>query len=87
MEWLDLRSVINNIHKIQMKMLIIIILVLVFLIIFPMETNSTYTGNQLQPQQQPRRFPVYIDPSTIYLNEPILYSEWPQAPLEISSSL
>ena len=65
-----------------MKMLIIIILVLVFLIIFPMETNSTYTGNQ-----QPRRFPVYIDPSTIYLNEPILYSEWPQAPLEISSSL
>lgn len=67
-----------------MKMLIIILVVLVILLILPVTRVSTYSAPQ---QQQPRRFPVYIDPSTIYLNEPILYSEWPQAPLEISSSL
>ena len=35
----------------------------------------------------PNDKPVYIDPQTVYFNEPILYSEWPQAPCEISSSL
>ena len=47
----------------------------------------------MEQQQQnerevaPRQKPVYIDPVTVYLNEPILYDEWPQAPCEISSSL
>jgi len=32
----------------------------------------------------PRYHPVYLDAQTPYLNEQIMYSEWPQ---EISSSL
>ena len=68
-----------------MKMLIIIVLLLVILLV--LFTNKKSQQLVAPPQQKPRRFPVYIDPSTIYLNEPILYSEWPQAPLEISSSL
>ena len=32
----------------------------------------------------PREYPVFLDPQTPYLNEQIMYSEWPQ---EISSSL
>jgi len=68
-----------------MKMLIIIVLLLVILLII--STNKNSQQLMAPHQEKPRRFPVYIDPSTIYLNEPILYSEWPQAPLEISSSL
>lgn len=59
-----------------------LIIILGFLIFKkPMEQQ------QKEHEVAPRQKPVYIDPVTVYLNEPILYNEWPQAPCEISSSL
>lgn len=40
--------------------------------------------NKHQDHIVPRYYPVYLDAQTPYLNEQIMYSEWPQ---EISSSL
>ena len=40
--------------------------------------------NKHQDHIVPRYHPVYLDAQTPYLNEQIMYSEWPQ---EISSSL
>jgi len=65
-----------------MKLFIILLLIIIlgFLVFVkkPMEQQEEEEFNKL---------PVYIDPRTVYLNEPILYDEWPQAPCEISSSL
>jgi hypothetical protein len=69
-----------------MKLFIILLLIIIlgFLVFVkkPMEQQEEEEFNKL-----PREKPVYIDPRTVYLNEPILYDEWPQAPCEISSSL
>ena len=62
-------------------MLIIILGFLVF-VKKPMDQQEEEKVNTV-----PRQKPVYIDPVTVYVNEPILYDEWPQAPCEISSSL
>lgn len=68
-----------------MKVLVIIVLLL--LILFVSQIKQPEPLQQPVRKDVPRYYPVYIDHSTEYLNEPILYSEWPQAPLEISSSL
>ena len=68
-----------------MKLFIILLLIIILgFLIFkkPMEQQQ-----QNEREVAPRQKPVYIDPVTVYLNEPILYDEWPQAPCEISSSL
>ena len=70
-----------------MRVLFVVLLVLVILFFFLHEQKS-----EIKQQEQgvepiikvPREKPVYIDPPTAYLNEPILYTEWDQ---EISSSL
>jgi hypothetical protein len=64
-----------------MKLLIIMLLLLIVIVLI---------SKKKQKKQEelgvsiPRTLPVYIDSPLPYLNEPILYSEWPQ---EISSSL
>jgi len=70
-----------------MKLFIILLLIIIlgFLVFVkkPMEQQE----EEEEFNKLPREKPVYIDPRTVYLNEPILYDEWPQAPCEISSSL
>ena len=66
-----------------------LLVALVVLALFFIATKKDVVS---QREKRPERVlpnckPVYLDPPTVYFNEPILYSEWPQAPLEISSSL
>jgi len=63
-----------------MKLFIILLLIIIlgFLV---------FVKKPMEQQEEFNKLPVYIDPRTVYLNEPILYDEWPQAPCEISSSL
>lgn len=68
-----------------MKTIIIIVLLLLLVFIVFASTNKPSSNKTLIKENVvPRYKPVYIDPPTSYLNEPILYSEWDQ---EISSSL
>ena len=62
-----------------MKLLIIILLLLILIVLIVKKKAQADLGISI-----PRKLPVYIDSPTLYLNEQILYSEWPQ---EISSSL
>jgi hypothetical protein len=69
-----------------MKLLLfvtVLLIILFFLLKKPVVEQEVIYNNNMVPRQKP----VYIDPVTVYLNEPILYDEWPQAPCEISSSL
>ena len=66
---------------------IIIGLVLLFLFLILSVKNPSLRQMGMGKRVLPNDKPVYIDPPTVYFNEPILYSEWPQAPFEISSSL
>ena len=70
-----------------MKVLVIIVLLILILFVLQIKQPQEVTAPPICEEDMPRYYPVYIDHSTTYLNEPILYSEWPQAPLEISSSL
>jgi hypothetical protein len=68
-----------------MKWVVIALLVLAFFLI---ATKKDVAQREKRPERVvPNCKPVYLDPPSVYFNEPILYSEWPQAPLEISSSL
>jgi hypothetical protein len=66
----------------------IILLVLVavlFVFLFLRKNNQVQAmGVQEKRNPVPRCRPVYVDPPTVYLDEPITYTEWDQ---EISSSL
>lgn len=64
-----------------MKILLLLVLVFLVLIVF---TKGPKEEAQRQDHVVPRYHPVYLDAQTPYLNEQIMYSEWPQ---EISSSL
>ena len=68
-----------------MRVLFVVLLVLVILFFFLQEPEIKQQEQGVEPNiKVPRDKPVYIDPPTAYLNEPILYTEWDQ---EISSSL
>jgi len=54
-----------------MKILLLVLLLAVVMWSFSMPIQ--------QPVVDPReRYPVYLDPQTMYLDQPITYSEWPQ---------
>ena len=65
------------------SILFLLVIVAVLLILFLNSKKQT----QVQLEERiavPRVRPVYIDQPTVYLDEPIKYTEWDQ---EISSSL
>ena len=67
-----------------MRVIFVVLLVLVILFFF-LHEQKPKIKQLVEPNiKVPREKPVYIDPPTAYLNEPILYTEWDQ---EISSSL
>ena len=53
--------------------------ILVYIMFTVIDTN---TFIEERSRNVPREHPVYIDEQTVYLNQPILYSEWER---EISS--
>jgi hypothetical protein len=65
------------------SILFLLVIVAVLLILFLNSKKQTQV--QLEERKAvPRVRPVYIDQPTVYLDEPIKYTEWDQ---EISSSL
>ena len=70
-----------------MKVLLLMLLLLI-VVWFTKGTSSIPDDdaywNKHQDHVVPRYHPVYLDAQTPYLNEQIMYGEWPQ---EISSSL
>ena len=62
----------------------ILLLVLILIAVVIMFTKGSKQEAQRQDHVVPRYHPVYLDAQTPYLNEQIMYGEWPQ---EISSSL
>ena len=70
-----------------MMKILLLILVLIAVMWFtkssPVPDDEAY-WNKHQDHIVPRYHPVYLDSQTPYLNEQIMYGEWPQ---EISSSL
>lgn len=70
-----------------MMKILLLILVLIAVMWFTKGTSvpdDEAHWNKHQDHIVPRYHPVYLDAQTPYLNEQIMYSEWPQ---EISSSL
>ena len=65
-------------------MMKILLLVLILIAVVIMFTKGPEEEAQRQDHVVPRYHPVYLDAQTPYLNEQIMYGEWPQ---EISSSL
>jgi hypothetical protein len=65
-----------------MKLIIVILLLIALYFIFSKKDakEPPERGGRVLPNSKP----VYIDPPSVYFNEPITYSEWPQ---EITSSL
>ena len=59
-----------------MFVLLVILLLLVLVFVRPIQQHEfTFFDNVA-----PRLRPVYIDQPTVYFNEDITYSEWPQEP-------
>jgi len=59
-----------------MIVLLVILLLLVLVFVRPIKEHEyTFFDNVA-----PRLRPVYIDQPTVYFNEDITYSEWPQEP-------
>ena len=69
-----------------MKILLLVLILIAVVIMFTKGSKSPEEAqwNKHQDQVVPRYHPVYLDAQTPYLNEQIMYNEWPQ---EISSSL
>ena len=63
-----------------MKILLLVLILIAVVIMFTKGPEEA----QRQDHVVPRYHPVYLDAQTPYLNEQIMYGEWPQ---EISSSL
>jgi hypothetical protein len=59
-------------------------LLLLLLAIAVYSIHSVTDFVEKRSRNVPRKYPVYIDDQTVYLNQPIMYSEWER---EISSSV
>ena len=66
-----------------MKILLLVLILIAVVIMFTKGPKEAQ-WNKHQDHVVPRYHPVYLDAQTPYLNEQIMYGEWPQ---EISSSL
>jgi len=69
-------------YMVSKTTLILLAVVAAVLFLFFVKQNPQVIARE--SVDAPRRKPVYIDQPTVYLNEPITYTEWNQ---EISSSL
>ena len=67
-----------------MKILLLVLILIAVVIVFTKGPEEEAQWNKHQDHIVPRYHPVYLDAQTPYLNEQIMYGEWPQ---EISSSL